>query len=173
MGKPHGRRVAALQWRSDQPITPERWRQARELRGITLEDFATTYEVDLDLLRAIERGQAQPSRELLLDYGNWSGFPPAFFFLEPPEDQMGKTTLDWHMVSYVCDDCEAKTGEEVDASFHCRGCERDLCEVHVCFLEGEHYCAKCHRRRIRGEAPATARKTGGRVARQLPLLEAE
>lgn len=147
-------------WRSDQPITPERWVQAREIHGYTLEAFAAKYEMDVEYLRAIERGEAQPSRELLLEYSDWSGFLPRFFFEAPPDDWSGKTSLDWHMTTYVCDDCEAKTGAEVDAPYHCADCARDLCDAHVYFWEKRTYCKQCYGRRwSRATVPPTVSAT--------------
>lgn len=78
------------------PFNGKRLQQARELRGLTVEQLAE----DMDLLpfeiNLYEIGGQQPDSELEADLAMRLGFPITFFYRgDPPE--LGPTTLDWHI----------------------------------------------------------------------------
>lgn len=67
-------------------ISPERIRQARELRGKTQSELAVIAGTNQSTIANIENGRLVPSDELLDAIAMCLGFPPAFFRQEPPID---------------------------------------------------------------------------------------
>jgi Zn-dependent peptidase ImmA (M78 family)/transcriptional regulator with XRE-family HTH domain len=60
-------------------ITPDRLRQARELRGLTQTALARQVGVHPSAIAQLETGRIQPSPEVLDALSRATGFPPAFF----------------------------------------------------------------------------------------------
>jgi Zn-dependent peptidase ImmA (M78 family)/transcriptional regulator with XRE-family HTH domain len=60
-------------------ITPDRLRQARELRGLTQTALARQVGVHPSAIAQLETGRMQPSPEVLAAISRATGFPPAFF----------------------------------------------------------------------------------------------
>ena len=64
----------------------ERLRQARQLRGLSLDDLAKTLGISRRLLVEIEIGFVEPKEEMADRLSLAVDFPAAFFFQEPPPD---------------------------------------------------------------------------------------
>src|SRR5919108_1320892 len=60
-------------------ITPDRLRQARELRGLTQTALARQVGVHPSAIAQLETGRIQPSPAVLEALGRATGFPVAFF----------------------------------------------------------------------------------------------
>ena len=60
-------------------ITPDRLRQARELRGLTQTALARQVGVHPSAIAQLETGRIQPSPAVLDALSGATGFPPAFF----------------------------------------------------------------------------------------------
>ena len=60
-------------------ITPDRLRQARELRGLTQTALARQVGVHPSAIAQLETGRMQPSPAVLDALSRATGFPPAFF----------------------------------------------------------------------------------------------
>ena len=68
------------------PVNGERVRQARELRGLTQQALADAVGIDQTMVAHIERGNKQPSAELLDALGSELHMPAAFFRQPNPPD---------------------------------------------------------------------------------------
>ena len=135
-------------YRSDAPITTERWVTAREIRGLTIEQFAVTLNIPVEQATAIEQGREQPSEQLQRIAARFGGFHPKWFRMPPPPDFPMPSDCEW----YVCDVCErAEPGGKIApedehafrADHRCVTCGEDICEEHSYHRDNAVYCKRC------------------------------
>lgn len=135
-------------WRSDAPITIERWITAREIRGLTIEEFAISLNIPVELASAIEAGREQPSEQLQRLAAKFAGFLPRWFRMPPLPEFPMPPECDW----YVCDVCErnepgGKIASEDEQAFRadhrCMTCGDDICEEHTYRHNGATFCERC------------------------------
>lgn len=145
-------------YRSDAPITPDRWICARQAAGYDVPEFAAALGMTAERLALIEAGGEQPTRDEQSAASLLTGMLVRWFH-KPPMGDWGPTSAQWHQDWRVCDPCEREAPggviapedewayEAVDA---CRECGEDVCEAHRWVEEeaGEErvFCDRCHRR---------------------------
>ena len=135
-------------WRSDRPITIGRWITAREIRGLTVEEFAISLNVPVEHAIAIEMGQEQPSEQLQRLAAKFTGFLPRWFRMPPAPAFPMPPGCGWH----VCDVCERNEpgGKIVPDDEHafradnrCVTCGDDICEEHTYRHNSTTFCERC------------------------------
>lgn len=149
-------------WRSDGPITIDRWQCAREAQGWTVEDLAQATDIAEAHLAAIETGAEQPTLAESQTVAFVTRMLPRWFHMPPLPKLEGPCSLDWHMArdGYVCDPCERELdGEEIDACDRCSVCDEDICEAHRWIErmpDGSSvvYCSSCHEKAMRAQTRA-------------------
>lgn len=144
-------------WRSDTPITVDRWIAARHLSRFDEEDFAAALQITIEELADIEAGRTQPPWALQLQAALVTGVRVAWFHLAPLPS-LGPNSSQWHDDWRVCDRCEQEEGSiapENEWAYRaervCAVCALDLCEIHWEERDGRILCDVCAKKERRKE----------------------